>query len=120
MDAIFNEIELSNTIFKIVIAVGAIALAFVLGILGANFAKRQMGEEAWRQYYKSNFPFIAGLPMATVAAFGLVVYFDVATSGPLKVSFLGFQFKGPAVPSIMWMVLFLSFVLAIKLLSKNK
>lgn len=109
--------EVIKQIGKIGIAVGAIIFSYIVGVVGAAFAKKQMGNDEWKEYYKNNFPLLAALPMAVVAAFGIAVYFDVATSGPIEVSFWGLKFKGPAAPVVLWTLVFMAIVFAIRVLA---
>ena len=119
MEASIDQGEILKQVWKIAVPVGAVVFAFVMGIAGAAFTKKQMGNDEWKAYYRYNFPFIAGLPMAVVAAFGIAAYFDVVTDGPIEVSFWGIALKGPAGPVMLWVLVFISIVSAIKILARK-
>jgi hypothetical protein len=59
-----------------------------------------------------HFATIVGVPLAALAAFGLVVTLDVV-AGHIEFKGLGFEFRGAAGPIIMWVICFLAIVLAI-------
>jgi hypothetical protein len=102
-------------IWNIAIGVGAVIFVLILGYFVTLFLQTQMGAD-WKPFVKANFSLIFGVPLASVAAFGLVVFFHVITPGPIEMKALGFELKGPAGQLLMWVVVFLSFILAIKLL----
>lgn len=119
MKNLICEEEILKQAVKIGVAIGAVIFGFIVGIVGAWFASKQMGDDEWKIYYKNNFPFVAALPMAVVAAFGITVYFDVATGGSIEGSFLGLEFKGPAGPLMLWILVFISIIFAIKILARK-
>jgi hypothetical protein len=102
-------------IWNIAIGVGAVIFVLILGYFVTSFLQTQMGAD-WTPFVKANFSLIFGVPLASVAAFGLVVFFHEITPGPVEMKALGFELKGPAGQLLMWVVVFLSLVLAIKLL----
>ena len=101
------------------IAVAAILIAFALGVVGARFARRQMGDERWACYYHDNFHFVAGMPLAVVAAFGITVYFDVAARAPMRLEAWGLVFEGPTLPVVLWLAVFLAIVAGIRWLTRR-
>ena len=116
LDALHAETPI---LFKVLVSMGAIFVALLSGATISWFAKKQMGEQEWGIFYRENFNMLVGLPQACVVAFGIVLYFNIATDEPLKLTLFNFTFSGPAVPAIIWMVLFLSIIFGIKLLSKR-
>ena len=64
---------------------------------------------------KLQFAAIIGLPMAAVAAFVIVAFFDQAEA-PLEFEVPGLKFKGSSGQILLWVVCFLAIVGAIKLL----
>ena len=44
-----------------------------------------------------------GIPLATVASFGLVLSFEIK-NGPIKFKAIGFEFEGAAGPVVMWVL----------------
>src|SRR5687767_6047008 len=58
---------------------------------------------------------VVGLPMSAAAAFCLVVILEI-TSGDIEFEALGFKFKGASGPIVLWVLSFLVFVLALRLL----
>lgn len=56
------------------------------------------------------------LPMSGIAAFAIVSLLRGATGGSLEFTAFGLQFTGPAGPTTLWVVVFLSIVVSFKLL----
>jgi hypothetical protein len=88
----------------------------LLGSIATWFLKRQIGHDKWAEFLQSYFAFIYGIPAASTAAFGIVVFFGITTPGTLELSVWGLQVKGPAGSSLMFVIVFLAFILAIKIL----
>ncbi len=63
---------------------------------------------------RSHFAAIVGLPFAAVFSAFLVVVLQQA-SGPIKFEGLGFKFEGTSGQVVLWIVCFVAFALAIKL-----
>jgi hypothetical protein len=103
------------------IAIGVFSIIFVSALVhfGNRYAREQMGEEEWKSFFADRFSFVVGIPMSMVAAFGLVVYFEITSEGPIEISLWGLELKGPAGPLMMWVVVFLAIVLGIKVLGKK-
>lgn len=108
----------SEQLWKIEVGIGAVLFTLVLVSIGTYFFKQQVKED-WKQFLLKNYALFFGAPMASVAAFGLVVFFGVTTAGPIEVNLWGLQLKGPAGPLLMWVITFLSFCLAIRMLKKE-
>ena len=92
-----------------VMAVFALALsvAWVRGLI-----KLLNGQDG---LFKEQFAALVGLPAAGTLAFMLVVALR-QFAGPIEMEWLGFKFKGAAGPAVLWMMLFLIVVWAIKML----
>ncbi|OYW71457.1 MAG: hypothetical protein B7Z37_27710 [Verrucomicrobia bacterium 12-59-8] len=63
----------------------------------------------------SNYAAMVGTPMSAVTAFSIVSLLK-ATSGPIEFEALGFKFRGASGPIVLWVLCFLSIVLAFRLL----
>ena len=93
----------------------------VLGTAGAGFgALGVISYYAWSEHLVPNLlrdhiRAVVGLPMAAVSAFCLVVILE-ATSGKIEFEALGFKFRGASGPVVLWVLCFLVFVLAIRVL----
>lgn len=116
---VLDEIPYTENLWRIAIGVGAVFFVLLLMHFGNNYAKKQMGAEKWKEYYLNNIMFVVGIPMSMVAAFGLVVYFEITSSGPIEVKIWEFELTGPAGPLMMWVVVFLAIVLGMKVLGKK-
>ena len=58
---------------------------------------------------------VVGIPMAAASSF-CVVWVLEATSGKIQFEAIGFKFSGASGPVVLWVMSFLAFVLAIRLL----
>ena len=67
------------------------------------------------QIMKDHLAATVGLPLAAMAALGIVVILEI-NAGDIKFKGLGFEFEGAAGPVVMWVFVFLSIAGAIKLL----
>lgn len=56
-----------------------------------------------------------GLPLAAIASLVLVILLE-ASSGPIEFKGLGFEFKGTSGQVVLWVFVFLSMAMAVKLL----
>jgi hypothetical protein len=111
--------EILGQLWRIAIGVGSVIFVSALVHFGNKYAREQMGEERWKSFFTDRFSFVVGIPMSMVAAFGLVVYFEITSEGPIEISLWGLELKGPAGPLMMWVVVFLAIVLGIKVLGKK-
>lgn len=116
---VLDAIPYTEDMWRIATGVGAVFFVLLLMYFGNNYAEKQMGAEKWKEYYLNNIMFVVGIPMSMVAAFGLVVYFEITSSGPIEVKIWEFELKGPAGPLMMWVVVFLAIVLGMKVLGKK-
>jgi hypothetical protein len=105
---------------KGLIGLGALIFLGFLFYFGNWFFEYQMGEAEWKAFSKANFFLVFGLPLAMAATFGLLVFFDVTTPGPLEVKIWALDLKGPAGPIILWVIVSLSVVLAIATLRSKE
>ena len=58
------------------------------------------------------------LPMSGIAAFGIVSLLRSQVEGPLEFKAFSLEFTGPAGPVTLWVVVYLSIVLSLKILKK--
>ena len=63
------------------------------------------------------FNVVIGVPVSIAAAL-MIVLFLRTTDGPIEFEVLGFKFKGASGPIVLWVLVFLSIVAAIKVLTK--
>ena len=59
---------------------------------------------------------VLGVPVAAVGSLFIVLVCEVRSRGPMKIQVLGFKFEGASSQVILWVICFLAFTLAIKLL----
>jgi hypothetical protein len=111
--------EIYEKLWRIAIGVGSIIFVSAFVHLGAKYARKEMGAERWTNFFEDRFSFVVGIPMSAVTAFGLVVYFEITSQGPIEISLWGLVLKGPAGPLMMWVVVFLAIVLGINVLWKK-
>ena len=97
-------------------ALGTVVFVAFMARLMTGFLEKRMGQEAWKAFVKENFLLIYAIPAASTAAFAIVLFFGFVTPGTIKFRFLELSVEGPAVPPLIWIVVFLSFILAIRLL----
>lgn len=64
---------------------------------------------------QNNYAALVGTPMSAVTAFCIVSLLK-ATSGPIEFEALGFKFRGASGPIVLWVLCFLSLVVAFRLL----
>jgi hypothetical protein len=93
------------------IVVGVIALGCYLAFIASSWYWRG----GWiSDLFQKHYVFFVGLPFA-----GFIAYFVVGTlenvRGQIEFEVLGLKFKGASGPIIMWVVVFLAIVVAIRL-----
>ena len=69
----------------------------------------------WPEIIRDHWSAVVGLPGAAAVSFIIVVFLR-QTEGPIEFEGLGFKFKGAAGQVAMWVICFLAFVVAIKLI----
>ena len=57
-----------------------------------------------------------GLAMGAISAFSVVAVLDVFARDPIEIRFFQFELKGAAGPVVLWVVCFLAFIAATKVL----
>lgn len=98
--------------FWIAIIGGTILSLLLFGF----FAWQLLQDGSWIvEIYKQHFVAGIGLPFAALLALIIVIIFR-HQDGPIEVSALGFSFKGASGQIIMWVIVFLSETIALKLL----
>ena len=116
---------------KIVGWAPALAIAVTAGGLFvyafALFAATFVGDEGkigapLRKWFLDNAAANIGIPCSAISAFAIVTVLLRAfpaddKSGPLKLKAFGLEFTGPSGPITLWLLCFLGFVFAMKLLS---
>ena len=108
--------EHAEDFWKVSLGVGAVAFVIVLCIIASYFLHNALGDIEWRVFVATRFSIIYGIPAAAVAAFGIIVFFGITPTGDLRIKFPGFEVSGPAGSSLMYVVVFLAFIFALKLL----
>jgi hypothetical protein len=104
--------------FRFVIGWAFVVLALLLALAGlgwwliadwnAPYLVRKLDEQ---------FNVLIGIPAGIAAALLLVIFLRT-TDGPIEFEALGFKFKGASGPIVLWVLVFLSIVMAIKVLTK--
>jgi hypothetical protein len=99
---------------------------YVFGMLvigGLSFLLILLMARAKLDFYAravQHFPVVVGLPLAALASIFVVLLFRVVSGGKISVSVLGLKFEGAAGPVLMWVICFLSIVLAFNTLWDKK
>lgn len=92
---------------------GVLFLSLIVVILFLGYAIQDPG---WlMKIFENHFPATVGLPLAMMAALGIVTLFR-RQAGQIEFELLGIRIRGGAGPAIMWIIVFLSMAFAIKLL----
>src|SRR5262249_55792658 len=104
--------------FRFVIGWTFVVVVLVLAVIGLGWWL--MAD--WNAPYlvkklDTEFNVLIGVPASGTAALLLVIFLRT-TDGPIEIELLGFKFKGASGPIILWVLVFLSIVLAIKTLTK--
>ena len=93
----------------------AIALA-----LAAFFSRKERSLGAWlRAWFASHPGQNLGIPCAAISAYAIVAALlkpSLDASGQLAFKAFGLEFTGPSGPVTLWLVCFMAFIIAIKLL----
>lgn len=110
-----NKDNWENKIRKIIAyslaIIGILTVTFTIGLI----AYRDIVDGAWYAIAKEHFAAVIGLPFAGVAAFILVRAFEHNSE---KVTFkaLGIEFSAASSAVLLWVIVFLSIVVGIKVL----
>src|ERR1041384_5804541 len=64
----------------------------------------------------SNGKVVFGVPAAGIGAFMGLLFWSQTVRGSVRFRFMGFEFSVASAPAILWVVVFLSIILAIKIL----
>ena len=102
--------------FKVIFAwvVGILFIAFgaylfwMIFIVGIN--------EDFAEIYKTHFTALVGLPTAAFFSTFLILLLKVVEKEPLEFDMLGVKFKGTSGQVVLWVFVFLSIAVAIKIL----
>ena len=99
--------QLSKWTSRGAVIFGASMALFFVGACISRYFKH-----AWGNMVAEHFPTIVGVPCAALAALCIVLTLDVV-AGPIEFKVWVFEFRGAAGPVIMWVICFLTIVLAI-------
>lgn len=94
-----------------VLGTAGVALGTLLILSFIALSERDLVLTLLREHVRA----IVGLPIAAVSAFCIVVVLE-ATSGNIEFEALGFKFRGASGPVVLWVLSFIVFVLAIRVL----
>ena len=108
MNRFETRIQIAAFWFAVLGGIGVACLYLV------TIASAVYGHAPEAEILKDHFPGMVGLPAAATVSFILVVLLR-QTEGPVEFEGLGFKFQGAAGQVAMWMVCFLAFASAIKL-----
>jgi hypothetical protein len=106
-----------NTIF-----VGLILILAIYGVLLFMAFVYPLNLETFRTTVESNLRLNIGVPFAAVGAFGIVAALwrlfppGEGAAGEIRIEFFSLTFSGPSGPITLWVICFLCFVFALKLL----
>jgi hypothetical protein len=115
-------IEVATALTVAAVVIGLFGYAFAL-VLAAFFSERQGSLGARLAYWLTSAPAQnLGIPCAAIAAYaivaGLLSAFPPASNatGQLEFKVFGLEFSGPSGPITLWLMCFLGFILALKML----
>ena len=115
-------IEHAPAIALILVAIGLLGYAIAL-VLAAFFLRALSGHGAQLAAWFTTAPAQnLGLPCAAISAFAIIAVLLKAfppasgASGQLELKAFGLEFSGPSGPITLWLICFLGFVFALKLL----
>ena len=94
----------------VLLGAGSIGAAFTLAVV-----RDIVGNEAWLQIAREHFAATIGLPSAALAALFVVLFLEVK-SGRIEFELWGMKFKGASGEVVLFVVVFLSIALAIRML----
>ncbi len=109
---ISDKISFPDSSFARITVRVSVVLAFLMPVAFIFLMDTGMAIAAYIKKYPAVF---LGIPWSGGAASVIVLMFD-QFSGELNFKALGFEFKGAAVPAIFWVICFLAFIVAIKVL----
>jgi len=105
--------ELIRTFSFWVSVIGAFCLGVVLAVF---YIVELFKDDSWIiEIHKAHFVASVGLPFAAIAAVFVVIIFK-HQDGPIELKVPGFEFKGAAGQIIMWVIVFFSEAIALKML----
>ncbi|SRR6266478_6756254 len=89
----------------------------VLGVMTYNVLMQTPPSNGWlNRLIQDHYPAMIGIPLMSGAAFCVVMSFEVAIGSPIEFEALGFKFRGASGPVLMWVLCFLAFTLAFRVL----
>lgn len=101
-----------KTIFAWVVGIAFVIFGIYLFIMvfidGIN--------EEFLQLYKDHFPALVGLPAAAFLATFIILLLQIVRKQPIEFEVLGLKFKGSSGEVVLWVLVYLSLVVSIKLL----
>lgn len=102
--------------FKIIFA-WVVGIAFViLGIYLFRMVFIDGINEEFLQLYKTHFTALVGLPAAAFLATFLILLLQIVRKQPIEFEVIGLKFKGTSGEVVLWVLVYLSIVVSIKLL----
>lgn len=104
-------------VFRTVISILAIAMAAIIGglLVYVAGAPEVRGTGEWIDIAHKHFPAVIGLPAAAFGAICVVLVLEVK-SGRVEFELWGLKLKGASGEVVLFVIVFLSFALAIKVL----
>jgi hypothetical protein len=111
-----SEAEVKRLSFRPLVSVvvllgaGAIGAAFTLALV-----RDIVGSEVWVQIAREHFAATIGLPSAALASLFVVLFLEVK-SGRIEFELWGMKFRGASGEVVLFIAVFLSIALAIKML----
>jgi hypothetical protein len=89
----------------------------ILGMITYSVLMQTPPSNGWlNKLIQDHYPAMIGVPLMSGAAFCVVMTFEVAIGSPIEFEALGFKFSGASGPVLMWVLCFLVFTLAFRVL----
>jgi len=89
----------------------------VIGFVTYDVLMQTPASNGWlNKLIQDHYPAMVGIPLLSGGAFCVVMSFEVAIGSPIEFEALGFKFRGASGPVLMWVVCFLAFTLAFRVL----
>ena len=108
----------------VICVVGICGYAIALFLATFRSQRKDSAGAVLKKWFMANPAQHIGIPCSGVAAFAIVVVMlkvfmpPVTTTTPLSLTFLDLKFTGPSGPITLWLLCFLGFVIALKILRR--
>ena len=97
-------------------AIGAIVVGFILfATFFMSMVLVWINGDLLVRHVERNFDAVIGIPLAAAASFALIAFIE-RIKGDIKIEVGWLKFEGAAAPILFWVVVFTSFIIALKIL----